>query len=161
MRGSDYRRPDGVLGERSGWRDRRPSEWHRAWGFDCPYTDIDGLEYDEGIPVCLIDFKYWQGFLPPLDDANRSALTALADNYAPPSGDRGLPFFYVFYWDNKAFRVYPANDKAREWLLPKANDFSEQEYVRFLYKLRGREIPRDIWNRLNHEKPPPAPAGWP
>ncbi len=58
-----------------------------------------------------------------------------------------LPVFVCRYKDDfTLFRVLPLNEKAREWL-PCRKDMNEREYVTFLYRMRGYEVPQSMFER--------------
>ncbi len=79
-----------VKPERTGWRDAWLSGRHRLWGWDCPWQDIDWLEYDNGHPVALFEYKHSSA--PPLNPSHLGvqAMIELADRAR-------LPFFGVRY----------------------------------------------------------------
>jgi hypothetical protein len=140
-----------------GWRDGWLSERHRLWGTDAPATDIDFLliEFDHGKAVALIDYKYVEAQSASRSRAQRMSsfsILALAD-----LGDRaGLPVFVVEYGvDNVShWRVVPINSIAiRELLRPEESEWvSEIEYVEWLYRIRGREMPEWLHENLNRNR---------
>ncbi len=133
-----------VRKERTGWRDESVSNWHRKLGYDCPATDLDFLliEYDTATPKALVELKNEHYHHKNLNKATFDAIKNLADMAR-------LPAFVVVYADDKSWwRVSPLNDEGRKWLEPKTT-LSEKEYGAFLYKLRGRIIPKDIEDLLN------------
>ena len=122
-----------VRQERTGWRDGGISERHRGWGFNCPAVDIDFLlaEYDSCVVKALIEYKHARA--APADPSGPSyiAISWLATA-------AGIPFFDVVYADDySTFTVRRINDVAKRMI---GRDFSytEAEYIRFLYKIRGR-----------------------
>lgn len=121
--------------ERNGWRDAWISDRHRQWNSNCPAVDLDGwvvAEYDNRIPVALIEYKSKQARLN-IYDANNTALTTLA-NMA------GLPLYIVVYdKDTLLFRVIPRNQPAEELLGSEPVTYSEAEYETFLLYIRGRK----------------------
>lgn len=126
-----------VKPERTGWRDEALSRRHRYWGFDVPAIDIDFLmlEYDRGRPVALIEYKRETAGALRLEEmqehSSYQALMRLADR---------LPVFVVRYAADLAwFDVAPLNSAAFRQV-PGLTHWSEAEYVRFLYRLRGRTI---------------------
>jgi len=132
-----------VREERSGWRDERISRRHRAWGYDCPALDIDFLmlEYDAGNAVALVEYKHEDA--PELRRSHPSirAIVDLADRAA-------LPAFVVRYTDDfSRWYVIPLNDHARHVQSDECS-LSEVEWVRLLYRCRGRMLPADAC-RLN------------
>lgn len=145
--------------ERSGWRDEALSLRHRDWGVDCPATDVDWLEYDHGLAIALIECKHERAPQAFTTDPNTRALLDL--------GWRAkLPVFAVRYaWRIKIGTpeeirlgglawclVTPLNDLARTEC-PARVRLSEEEYVRLLYRLRGRLIPSSVVDILRGETP--------
>lgn len=135
-----------VAKERTGWRDEAISTRHREWGFDCPAVDIDWLaiDYDQGIPVALIDWKAIGAKNPNLNAVNYRVLRWVANKCF-------IPFLIVFYDSEKwCFHTIPANYYAKQeyenrWM-------SEREFVTSLYRLRGRTIPPELYQHLRNEK---------
>lgn len=131
--------PD-VREERTGWRDEELSQRHRRWGFHCPALDVDllFLEYDQGKATALVEYKHEHA--GPVCSGHPTYL-ALVD-----LGNRaGIPVFCVRYADDFSWwKVCPLNAAARE-RLEKPNTMTEEEWVRFLYYLRGRAIPSDLF----------------
>ena len=115
------------------------SQRHRTWGEQVPATDVDLflIEYDFRRAVALIEYK--DDSPRPLSYSERTSMAAIRD-----VGDRArLPFYLVRYrardW---TFIVHAENPLAHE-TLPDVlgRRLSELEYVEFLYRLRGREVP--------------------
>ena len=131
--------------ERTGWRDEALSKRHRRYGFDLPATDIDFLmvEYDGGRAIAIVEYKHARA-RPQL--ARQSNYRALID-----LGDRaGIPVFACRYaGDLSRFFVIPLNGRAHG-LLPERRRMSEIEWVRFLYGLRGREMPQGLFDDDGH-----------
>ena len=154
---------EGIRQESTGWRDQWISQRHRAWGWDCAATDIDGigtqdvlkadtfLEYFHYQPVALFEYKTY-GSLEQLgmDKVKRDhepvkRLATMA----------GLPSFIVGY-DAVAvqFQVHPTNEHAEnfsvgEWRFGGiARTMTEVQYVGLLYRLRGIPMPLDLRERL-------------
>lgn len=136
-----------VKQEYTGLRDLGLSSRHRQWGFDAPAVDIDFLmiEYDHDAPKALIEYKAYQGHKINIET---SAIRALA-NLANASG---LPFFVVAYHP-KEFWVYikPINKRAMAYLKD-AGHLSEADFVRLLYRLRGKVCPLPVIRRCNTQK---------
>jgi hypothetical protein len=136
--------------------DRELSERHYKWGQNCPAVDLDFLmcEFNRGIPVVLVDYK-WQG--APLGNTNGFTFRALASLYNE-HGDQ-LPFFIARYWpETWAFKVLPVNEPAQVWL---ATDqwvpMTETQWVLGLYKMRKIALNRGdeaAVGRLNNTPPP-------
>jgi hypothetical protein len=131
-----------VRQERSGWRDEAISRRHREWGFNVPIADIDFLvcEYDRCVVAALVEYKN-QHSRKEFDNAEIRTLRNLADRAQ-------TPFFIVRYTDDLArYFAIPMNYLAQA-KLPTGTLMSEVEYVSFLYKLRGRQIPDDVISRI-------------
>ena len=154
---------EGIRQETTGWRDQWISQRHRAWGWDCAATDIDGigtqdvlkadtfLEYFHYQPVALFEYKTY-GSLEQLgmDKVKRDhepvkRLATMA----------GLPSFIVGY-DAVAvqFQVHPTNEHAENFTVGEwrfggiARTMTEVQYVGLLYRLRGIPMPLDLRERL-------------
>ena len=129
--------------ERSGWRDEDLSRRHREWGIDCPAVDIDLVlvEFDHGKPSALVEYKHWRAAKIESDHPSYRAIRALADRAQ-------IPFIAARYWpETWTFDAESLNDTAQR-LLPHRTRFSEQEWVRLLYRLRGREMPDGLMAQL-------------
>jgi len=129
-----------VAEERTGWRDQRLSARHRRWGWDCPGFDIDWLfvEYDNCKATALVEYKHEYAKPQTPTTATYKALIDLGDR-------AGIPVFAVRYADNFSWwRVVSLNDYARKFV-PKKIEITEIEWVRLLYKVRGRELPEDFF----------------
>jgi hypothetical protein len=130
-----------VKHERTAWRDLSLSARHRLWGFDCPAVDIDFfVEYDRGVPAAIVEYKHERA---APQDPRHSTYRALG--VLGVADDTGmfisLPFFAVRYTaDFKTFFVVPINGSAKV-LLDSRTTMDEEQWVRFLYHLRGREMP--------------------
>lgn len=125
-----------VTQERTGWRDRRISERHRKWGFDCPALDIDFLmlEYDRGKAAALVEFKHEKAATVHFGHPSMRALKGLADAAA-------IPFFLVRYADDfSLYHVTPGNAAACA-LVPEPTSLNEPDWIRLLYRCRGRDVP--------------------
>jgi hypothetical protein len=132
-----------VREERSHWRDMRLSERHRKWGFDCPAVDIDllMLEYDHASPVALVEYKHELAASQNINHPSYQALIELGDR-------SGIPVFACRYKDDlKIFYIIPLNSISRNYLNRRVC-MTEFEWVKFLYRLRGDVIPRDLFNQL-------------
>ena len=121
--------------ERSGWRDEGLSALHRTWGWDCPMIDVDWLvvEYDKAVPVALVEYK--NEHAKPVDPTHPS-YRALA-----LMGDRArIPSVVVHYKsDYSLFRPVALNSIAQS-KIPTDNVLSQREYIRWIYRLRGRVL---------------------
>lgn len=124
-----------VSKERTGWRDERISRLHREWGYDCPAVDIDFLliEYDEGIPVALVEYKHEEAQPVDRDHPSYRAmlhLTSAAD----------IPLFVVRYSDDLSqWAVTPIGYIAR-LLIHQKTTMTQAQFIDFLYELRGRSV---------------------
>lgn len=135
-----------VRPERSHWRDERLSLRHRLWGFDAPCVDVDWLviEYDQSIPIALIDYK--ESSSPRIQgplDANARAIANLA-NYAK------IPAYAVRYrlnLDKYEFYPIPYNESG-ERKLPAKRRMNEVEFVTWIYELRGRQPDANLLKSL-------------
>ncbi|MDL2254338.1 hypothetical protein LJC49_09795 [Ruminococcaceae bacterium OttesenSCG-928-I18] len=135
--------PDVRL-ERSNWRDEALSKRHRLWGWDCPAVDLDFvmLEYDKSLPVAVIEYKNENA--KPVDKAHPSmrAMAELANRAQ-------IPFFVCKYQSRfQWFEVTAMNIIAIPKIsISKKNSkllLTEEQYVRFLYFLRGRAVPPEV-----------------
>lgn len=128
--------------ERTNWRDQNLSARHRLWGFDCPAIDLDFVlaEYDFGKPKALIDYKLRSSLdeTPPAS-ANLGTLARLGEMAR-------LPAFIAYYRNTPRwqFRVFEINNIALGWLDQNGQLLDEDDYVRWLYRLRGREAPPHV-----------------
>jgi hypothetical protein len=132
-----------VAQERTGWRDLALSKRHREWGFDCPIVDIDFLvvEYDREMPRAIIEYKHEQAWPIDYEGSNYKALETLG-NWS------GLPFFICWYSGNlKKYKPMPMNEHAKSWLETSVV-MNELQYVSFLYRIRGREMPKEVYTRI-------------
>jgi hypothetical protein len=132
-----------VAQERSGWRDKALSERHRKWGWDAPFVDFDGIEYDDGKPLFMVEYKH--ELAPPVSPqaSNVRALCAV--------GDRAdLPFFIVRYGSAPDwwFIVRPANKVAKKLRDLPQGRISERDYVLFRYRFAGRTPPSDVLDQF-------------
>jgi hypothetical protein len=134
-----------VRKERTGWRDEALGRRHRKWGYDCPAVDVDFLmiEYDQGKPVALVEYK--NEHADP-QDPKRPSYRAMSD-----LGTRGnIPVFAVRYTDDlSSFTVTWLNNIRRRDRF----ETNEEGYVRFLYNLRGRQVPQDKLDWIIANKP--------
>ena len=131
--------PD-VRKERTGWRDQRLSERHRRWGWNCPAVDLDFLmlEYDRGKAVAVVEYKNVHAAPQyPIHPTYRALIDL---------GNRaGLPVFGVRYADDFSWwRVTPLNDLAKKWV-PQQTRMTEEEWVTVLFRIRGTEVPPDLF----------------
>ena len=122
-----------VKEERSGWRDEMLSQRHRDWGFNCPAIDIDFLliEYNSAKVKALVEYKHERAFIPHVSSQSFRAIADL--------GDRAdIPVFLCVYSDDlETFKVSALNGKAKSWCAQDGAVFTEQQWVRLLYDVRG------------------------
>ena len=110
------------------------SDLHRKWGYDCPAIDIDFLmlEYDLGEPIALVEYKNEHAKPQVASHPSYRALISLGNRAS-------LPVFCVRYADDFSWwKIVPLNDHAKEHC-PARIKMTQQEYISFLYGLRGRE----------------------
>ena len=136
----------GVRHERTFWRDEGLSQRHRKWGWDCPMLDIDFLavEFDKGEPVALVEYKNEYADVHYASHPSYQALIKLGNR-------AGLPVIACRYAsDFSKWRVTALNGKARE-IIPERTELDEAGWVSLLYKIRGREVSRDVLENMNIE----------
>ena len=129
-----------VRQERTGWRDEGISQRHRRWGWDCPAVDIDFLmlEYDRGKAVAVVEYKHERAAPQYPTHPTYRAMINLGDR-------AGIPVFGVRYADDWSWwRVTPLNDLAKRWLDHQTR-MSEEQWVTLLYRIRGTEVPADLF----------------
>lgn len=130
-----------VKPERTGWRDLSLSQRHRRWGWDCPAVDLDFLflEYDKGKAVALVEYKHERA---QPQYATHPTYQALID-----LGTRAdVPVFACRYSDDfSEWNIVPLNTIALGWL-PERQTMTEQEWVFFLYRIRGYKPPKSLFD---------------
>lgn len=129
--------------ERTGWRDAHLSQRHRRWGLAVPAIDLDFLllEYDRARPTALIEYKAEHA---PTQFPTHPSYLALCN-----LGDRaGIPVFAVRYaQDFSWWKVISLNFSAKR-MFPNRQRFSEQQFVTWLYNIRGLQPPPEIFESL-------------
>jgi len=131
--------------ERTGWRDQEISARHRRWGFNCPAVDVDFMliEYDEGIPVAIIDYKLGlQREVEPTAANHRAQqnLYVKANHQYIP-----VPHYIVTYETQPAwrFRIRAVGVYALIYMKvaggTELRTLSESEYVAWLYEMRSQQ----------------------
>ena len=128
-----------VKTERTGWRDLALSKRHRRWGWDCPAVDLDFLflEYDKGQPVALIEYKHECAAPQYASHPTYQAMINLGER-------AGVPVFAARYKaDFSDWLVIPLNNVAKK-THPYRTRMDEQQFVTFLYRLRGYNVPKSI-----------------
>jgi len=129
-----------VREERTGWRDLALSQRHRRWGWDCPAVDLDFLflEYDKGKAVAVVEYKHERAlpqypshptYLAMIDLCDRAKIPCIACRYAND-----------FTW----YKASALNLLAKRWL-PRPITMTERDWVTFLYKIRGYELPPEVF----------------
>ena len=129
-----------VKEERTGWRDLRLSQRHRRWGWDCPAVDLDFLflEYDRGKAVALVEYKHENSKPQYRTHPTYQAMIDLGNR-------AGVPVFGARYADDFSWwKVTPLNSFAKTWIA-KQVVLSEEEWVTFLYRIRGYELPAGMF----------------
>lgn len=129
-----------VKEERTGWRDLRLSQRHRRWGWNCPAIDLDFvlLEYDRGKAVAIVEYKHEKA---PLQFPSHPSYQALIN-----LGDRAeLPVFACRYADDFSWWSAVPLNRVAKMLLPTRAKMTEQEWVNFLYKVRGYSPPAGLF----------------
>jgi len=130
-----------VKQERSCWRDLRLSQRHRRWGWDCPAVDLDFLflEYDKGKAVALVEYKHEKAAPQYATHPTYQAMIDLGNK-------AGIPVFASRYFDDfLQWIITPLNIHATKWL-PERVTMTECEWVKFLYHIRGYELPDGIFD---------------
>lgn len=135
--------------ERTSWRDKEISLHHRKWGVECQATDIDFLlleyrnEYEVVRPAAMIEYK------KDTTPRNDTLIPYKAIRNVCNSAD--LPFFVVRYsGDFKSYLVIAMNTWAKIRLHAPERNMDEEEYVTFLYLLRGYDtLPQKVFNAIH------------
>lgn len=141
------------------------SDRHREWGDDCPMVDLDFLmcEYNHGIPVAIVDYKFYGAELSQTSTRTYETLSGFYD-----IEQRQIPFMVARYWPGIwAFKVKPVNDAAgaffervKPGLLAGYGEWvhlTEYQFVWLLYRLRKDALDirdRRYLERLNKIMPP-------
>lgn len=132
-----------VRPERTGWRDLRLNNRHRAYGINCPALDIDLLllEYDKSKAAALVEYKHEKA---EPQYARHPTYQALID-----LGNRALiPVFCARYANDFSwYKAVPLNPCAKVWL-SEITTMTEKEWVILLYKIRGYDSPTEVLKNL-------------
>lgn len=144
--------------------DRMLSDRHlNYWGTECPAVDLDFLmcEFNDGIPVAIVDYKYHEG---DINNTNSATYKALSSFHKPDGGQ--LPFFIARYWLHTwAIKLLAVNDAARDAVRRVSSGrfeageqipLTEQQYVNFLFRLRKDALSagdQRYLDRLNRQLP--------
>lgn len=154
----------------SGWRDSRLPLVHAGWGFDVPVSGmtLPMIEYDRGEALAAINYiRRDVGSLPKGRDVGR-AYTALAHLRGPIG--TVLPFFTVQYDPrNWAMQLFAHNGPALDLIgTPRWLPVTELAFARLLYRIRGRQLPDYVNERVQfstapwlRQDGPLQPLGWP
>lgn len=140
-------RRDNVLNDRlrlTGLVDPPPiSIRHREWGRNVPAVDLDmvAVEYDNALPVAVIDYKYGLGTVVNMGHASMRAL----GRFHSPAG-APLPAFVARYAvDPWVFALEPLNTAGGQLLqahsIVPRSVLEEDRFVGFIHALRGRPAP--------------------
>lgn len=135
-----------VRPERTGWRDLELSNRHRRWGWNCPAVDLDFLflEYDKGEPTAIVEFKHENAAPAHPSHPSFQAIIKLGSR-------ANVPVFGCRYSaDFSTWKVVSLNDQARKYL-PTRTTMTEREWVSFLYRLRGCEMPNSLFEESQIE----------
>jgi hypothetical protein len=119
------------------------NSYFQKWGLHCPAVGIHSLklEYDRGQPAALVEYKHENAESILTAHPSVRALTELANRAS-------IPFFIVRYANDFSwFYVTPCNDRALA-ILPEATQMKELEWVKLLYRCRGREFPEELSSQL-------------
>lgn len=141
-----------TMQERTGWRDEGISRHHRLWGVECQATDIDFLlleyynEYGIVRPAAIIEYK------KDTSPRNDALIPYKAINHMCNCAD--LPFFVVRYsGDFKSYLVVAMNKWGELRLAARERKMAEEDYVTFLYLLRGYDtLPQKVFNTIHQTK---------
>lgn len=116
------------------------------WGYNCPAHDLDFVmnEYDGGKCVAIVEYKNENA---PQEDYREWNYRGLLD-----LGERaGVPVFNVRYAsDFSEWKVTPLNDQAKRWF-SESRVLSEPEYIRILYRIRRRLVPKEVFAAIGKE----------
>jgi len=134
-----------VRQERSGWRDLWLSDRHRLWGYDCPADDIDFIEYADGNPRAVVQYKHERAAKIPHLNVRQTwpiqlhVMVRLCERARLPA------FICRYAADGSWWDAAPLNDLSRRWL-PKRRRMTERQWVELLYRMRGYTT-RLAWER--------------
>ena len=100
------------------------------------------LEYDRGELAALVEYKF--------HTQNTNTTQPSVQCLIGIAAKCEVPLLLVHYvaGDDWVFRVRPLNNLARKWF-PRCHQIvSEREWVTFLYRVRDREVPDAVQERL-------------
>lgn len=125
----------------TGWRDGLLTVRHAHWGHEAPAAGMKFpmVEYDRGEPLAVISYQRRGEPLPHGKEA--VAAHNAFGNLFRETGEQ-LPFLTVQYdTRNWSYRAFAHNEPAQQFLGDGWTKMTETEYVRNLYRLRGRHAP--------------------
>jgi hypothetical protein len=151
--------------ERTGFRDLTLSKRHRKYGINVPFTDVDCLRYNRGVPVALEEWKYGG----PQGVSRKAALAMLNPGHNPNitaslnlAAAAGLPYFLTRHFGESTgaagtweFDVIPGNDKARA-IIHEPTLMDERTYIAFIHQLGGHVPDRGVERWLDRHGPSQA-----
>jgi len=100
------------------------------------------VEYDRAYPVALIEHKRQTAAVVDLLNPSYRAICSLAT-------EANKPFFEVRYARDFSWWVVTPLNHAAHGVLPERTSFTEVGYVKFLYRLRDREVPREVLDAIS------------
>jgi hypothetical protein len=108
--------------------------------------DFPVVEYDSGSPAALVELKHIIAKPVDMQHPTIRAITKLADM-------AGIPFLIARYNPSRwTYEVTPGNSYARQYVFD-VSGLSEEQYVRLLYSIRGRDVPQQILRNLSRVRP--------
>lgn len=131
------------ISERTEWANRAISVRHRLWGV-LPALDVDFLliEYNRSEARALIEYK--SVFAQPQYPSHPSYIVL------SKIGDAAkLPVFVVRFSPDFANWIVTSINSVAKRMFPNKQEFSEKQYVSWLYHLRGTQAPKEVLDNLN------------
>ena len=122
--------------------------WQRLnrYGFYKNETVIGFLtfEHKDGKMIAIIEYKNEHA---QTQYASHPTYRAMID-----LGNRaGIPVIACRYSDDySSYMAVPLNAKAREYI-PNRTEYDERGWVKELYRMRGREVPEEVFSGMNVE----------
>lgn len=96
------------------------------------------LEYDRGKAAALVEYKHERAAPQYPTHPSYRAMKDLGDR-------AGIPVLGVRYADDWSWwRVTPLNGLAKNWV-PEQTQMTEQQWITLLYRMRGTEVPDDLF----------------
>lgn len=132
-----------VKPERTGWRDLGLSKRHRLWGVALAATDLDFILCEASFtkPIALVEYKNEKAPAQHFNDHGIQRIKNLADMAKIPA------FACRYATDYSWYRPVALNERAKVYL-PDRCEMSEPDFVRFLYRLRGMQMPPEVFDNL-------------